>query len=57
MVGKVISTQVHMTFSQLQNYVGQIAQDKQLDYHLWAHSDVAVLPSSANSTLLEEIMG
>lgn len=57
MVGQVITTKVQLTFSQLQNFIGQIALELQLTFYFWGHSDVAVLPSSASMSFSEEVMG
>lgn len=56
MVGQVMATKVQLTFSQLQNFMGQLALDLQLTFYFWGHTDVAVLPSNASSSFSEEVL-
>jgi hypothetical protein len=56
MVGQVVGTKVQLTFSQLQNFMGQLALDLQLTFYFWGHSDVAVLSSNASSSFSEEVL-
>ena len=52
-----MATKVQLSFSQLQNFMGQLAIDLQLTFYFWGHSDVAVLPSNASSSFSEEVLG
>jgi hypothetical protein len=57
LVGEVIPTKVTLSFSQLQNFMAQMAVDRQLTFYLWGHADVAVLPSNSTYRLSEEVWG
>ncbi len=51
-----MATKVQLTFTQLQNSMGQLALDLHLTCYFWGHSDVAVLPSNASSSFSEEVL-
>ena len=55
-MGQVLATKVQLTFSQLQNLMGQLSLDLQLTFYFWGHTDVAVLPSNASSSFSEEVL-
>ena len=56
MVGQVVGTKVQLTFTQLQNYMGQLAIDLHLTFYFWGHTDVAVLASNATVSFSEEVL-
>jgi hypothetical protein len=56
-VGEVIPTRVQMTFSQLQNFIADVAVERGYDYYFWGHADVVVLASNASSSFAEEVFG
>lgn len=57
MVAEVIPTRVQLTFSQLQNFIADVAIERNYEYYFWGHADVALLASSASSSFSEEIFG
>jgi hypothetical protein len=56
-VGEVIPTRVQLSFSQLQNFVADVAVERGYDYYFWGHADVALLASNASSSFADEVLG
>ncbi|BDA45280.1 hypothetical protein COCOBI_07-0670 [Coccomyxa sp. Obi] len=53
MVGEVIATRARLTFSQSQNYIADIAIERDYEYYFWGHSDVVVFPQNATTSFAE----
>jgi hypothetical protein len=56
-VGEVIPTRTQLTFSQLQNFVADVAVERGYDYYFWGHADVALLAGDTASSFVEEVLG
>ena len=57
MVAEVIPTRVQLTFAQLQNFIADIAIERNYTYYFWGHADVALLASNATASFAEETLG
>ncbi|CAL8471123.1 g10665 [Coccomyxa elongata] len=53
MVGEVIATRARLTFSQSQNYIADIAIERDYAYYFWGHSDVVVFPQNTTTSFAE----
>ena len=57
MVTEVIPTRVQLSFSQLQNFIADVAIERGYDYYFWGHADVALMASNATTSFTDEILG
>ena len=57
MVGEVIGTRVQLTFTQLQNFIGDIALERNLTYFFWSHADVGALSRNATASFGADVIG
>ena len=57
MAGEIIPTRVQLTFSQLQNFIADVAIERDYAYYFWGHADVALLASNATASFSEEVLG
>ncbi|KAK9901260.1 hypothetical protein WJX75_002993 [Coccomyxa subellipsoidea] len=53
MVGEVIATRARLTFSQSQNYIADIAIEREYEYYFWGHSDVVVFPQNTTTSFAD----
>ena len=56
-MAEVIPTRVQLSFSQLQNFIADVAIERGYDYYFWGHADVALMASNATSSFTAEILG
>ena len=56
-MAEVIPTRVQLSFSQLQNFIADVAIERGYDYYFWGHADVALMASNATSSFTDEILG
>ncbi len=56
-MAEVIPTRVQLSFSQLQNFIADVAIERDYDYYFWGHADVALMASNATSSFTDEILG
>ena len=58
LVGEVIPTRPsRLSFSQLQNFIADIALERNYTYYFWGHSDVAVMATNATAVHSAEVLG
>ena len=53
---EVIPTRVQLSFSQLQNFIADVAIERDYEYYFWGHADVALMASNATSSFTDEIL-
>ena len=56
-MAEVIPTRVQLSFSQLQNFIADVAIERDYDYYFWGHADVALMASNATRSFTAEILG
>ena len=57
MVGEVMGTRVQLTFTQLQNFIADVAIERNLTYFFWGHADAGVLAGNASASFGADVMG
>lgn len=57
LVAEIIPTRVQLTFSQLQNFIADVAIERDYKYYFWGHADVALMASNATASFSEEVLG
>ena len=57
MVAEIVSTRVQLSFSQLQNFIADMAIERDYKYYFWGHADVALVASNATASFSEEVLG
>ena len=55
-VGEVVPTRTKLSFSQLQNFMAEVAIEKNLTYFFWGHADVALMASNATASFAEDAL-
>ena len=55
-MGEVIPTRAPLTFSQLQNFMSEVAIERNLTYFFWGHADVALVASNETASFSQEVM-
>lgn len=58
LVAEVIPTKPsRLSFSQLQNFIGEMAIEREYTYYFWGHADVALMATDATATHSTEVLG
>lgn len=58
LVGDVIATRPSkLSFSQLQNFIAEVAIERNHTHYFWGHADVAVMASNATAMHSAEVLG
>ena len=58
LVADVIPTRPsRLSFSQLQNFIGEIAIERGYSHYFWGHADVALMATNATTTHSAEVLG
>ena len=56
MVAEVMRTRVKLTFSQLQNYIADVAIERDYPFYFWGHADVAMTASKPKASISADIL-
>ena len=58
LVAEVIPTRPsRLSFSQLQNFIGEMAIEREYAYYFWGHADVALMATDATAMHSTEVLG